>query len=97
MKRLGLSESDEYCTRAEFTLLVLFLQAKVEEKDLQECRATFDALDLDGSGLLSIEDLEMSQQRKLLGNPKLRRRWMTRTVHKASQAIRKWFLPSSRS
>ena len=48
-----------YVTRNEFTLLLLVLQGKVEEEDLRECRAAFEALDADGSGKLSQADIDL--------------------------------------
>ena len=51
----------------------------MSEDDLLECRAAFKQLDLTGSGRLSIEDLELARQRKLLRlAPKLRRRQLKR-------------------
>ncbi|KAL1522743.1 hypothetical protein AB1Y20_017716 [Prymnesium parvum] len=78
VKRLGISEDDNFCTRAEFTLLMLVLQGKVMESDLQECVATFDSIDADCSGKLTIEDVELLHQRRLLRNPRLQRRVMMR-------------------
>jgi len=58
VKRLNLSEDDSYCTREEFILLTLVMQGKLTEEDLAECRETFEYLDADGSGYLSMEDLD---------------------------------------
>ena len=66
VKQLGLNKNDAFCSRNEFTLLTLVLQGKLSEGDLQECRERFDALDEDGTGRLSVEDLELVRQRKLL-------------------------------
>ena len=75
MKRLGLSADDRVCTRDEFTLLLLVLQGKVAEKDIDECRAAFEELDETKSGTLTAEDLELVVQRRMLRlAPKLRRR-----------------------
>ena len=61
VKRLGLSQDDTYCTRDEYTLLLLLQQGKVSEEDLRETRESFDRLDVDGTGKLSVNDLVMGQ------------------------------------
>lgn len=78
VQQLELSTSDKYCTREQFTLLMLFLQGKMTEADLKECRAAFEALNAGSTGILSIRDLERVRQRKLLANPKLR--WRVRRM-----------------
>ena len=65
VKRLQLSEDDDYCTRNEFTLLTLFMQGKVSEADLAQCRSTFDKLDASSNGKLSVQDLEVLRQQRL--------------------------------
>jgi hypothetical protein len=57
VQRLGLSRSDGYCTRNEFTLLVLVRQGLVTEEELQMCRDKFNKLDTDGSGKITRVDL----------------------------------------
>ncbi|EOD15126.1 hypothetical protein EMIHUDRAFT_246074 [Emiliania huxleyi CCMP1516] len=57
VQKLGLSDNDATCTRDQFTLLTL-----VSERDLDECRAAFAALDATRSGRLTTEDLEAWQQ-----------------------------------
>ena len=59
VKRLGLSTSDDFCSRDEYSLLLLVQQGKISEEDLQEVRDAFDALDADGSGKLSRRDLQL--------------------------------------
>lgn len=88
VKRLGLSTDDSYCSRDEFTLLTLVLQGKVSEQDLAECRATFAQLDKTGNGRLSIFDIELARQARLLrvGN-KLRRRQVRRLDKAVSQML----------
>ena len=61
VKRLGLSQDDDFCTRNEYSLLMLMQQGKVSENDLLEVRAAFNALDADGSGRLTQRDLELLQ------------------------------------
>ncbi|GMI49152.1 hypothetical protein TrCOL_g7716 [Triparma columacea] len=63
VQRLGLSRSDGYCTRNEFTLLVLVRQGLVTEEELQMCRDKFDKLDTDGSGKITRVDLVQVQGR----------------------------------
>ena len=88
VKRLGLSADDSYCSRDEFTLLTLVLQGKVSEHDLAECRAAFARLDLTGNGRLSIEDIELARQSKLLRvAPKLRERRLRRLRKGLRQAL----------
>ena len=62
VKRLGLSQSDDFCTRDEYTLLLLVQQGKVSEEDLKEVRQAFDKLDVDKSGKLWRGDLELLQR-----------------------------------
>lgn len=57
VKSLGLSADDSYCSRDEFTLLMLAQQAKISAADLAECRDAFDELDADRNGRLSRADL----------------------------------------
>ena len=59
MKRLGLSQNDEFCTANEFALLLLIQQGKISEHDLTEVRAVFERLDVDKSGTLNRRDLEL--------------------------------------
>jgi len=66
VQKLGLSDNDATCTRDQFTLLTLVMQGKVSERDLDECRAAFAALDATRSGRLTTEDLEAWQQARQL-------------------------------
>ena len=52
-----LSSSQTYCTRNEFTLLLLLQQGIVSGDDIQRCREAFAQLDTDGSGRLDDADL----------------------------------------
>lgn len=54
---LGLSQSKTYCTKNEFTLLLLLQQGIVSGDDIQRCREAFARLDADGSGRLDEADL----------------------------------------
>ena len=86
--RLGLSADDSYCTRDEFTLLTLVLQGKVSEVDLAECRAAFTVLDARQLGRVSIEDLELARQTRLLRvAPKLRKRRLRRLRKSFGEAL----------
>ena len=86
--RLGLSADDSYCTRDEFTLLTLVLQGKVSEADLAECRAAFTVLDARQLGRVSIEDLELARQTRLLRvAPKLRKRRLRRLRKSFGEAL----------
>lgn len=62
VKALGLSDDDSNCTRDQFTLLALIKQKLISVDDLQDARAAFDALDRDGTGLLSQNDLDLLAQ-----------------------------------
>lgn len=64
VKRLGLSRSDAYCSRDEYSLLLLVQQGKISEDDLREVREAFDSLDVDKSGILWSKDLELLRARK---------------------------------
>merc|ERR1712025_1397760 len=46
IKRLDLSQHDQCVTRNEFTLFLLYSLGKIDEEDLQSCRALFSELDL---------------------------------------------------
>ena len=88
VKRLGLSQNDAYCSRDEFTLLMLVLQGKIGEADLREVRQTFAALDADGTGRLSLADLELVRQQRMLRlSPLLRRRTIRRVVRTGSRVL----------
>ena len=86
--RLGLSADDSCCTRDEFTLLTLVLQGKVSEADLAECRAAFNMLDVRQLGRVSIEDLELARQPRLLRvAPRLRQRRLRRLRKSFGEAL----------
>jgi hypothetical protein len=86
--RLELSADDSCCTRDEFTLLTLVLQGKVSEADLAECRAAFGVLDVRQLGRVSIEDLELARQPRLLRvAPKLRQRRLRRLRKSFGEAL----------
>ncbi|GMH48539.1 hypothetical protein TrVE_jg5744 [Triparma verrucosa] len=57
VKKLGLSANDSYCTRDEFTLLMLVELGVVTEEDLDMCRRKFEKLDVDRSGSITKMDL----------------------------------------
>lgn len=59
VKQLGLSRSDGYVTRDEFTLLALIEQCLVSVQDIEIARAKFDQLDRDGTGRLHQADLDI--------------------------------------
>jgi len=86
--RLGLSADDSCCTRDEFTLLTLVLQGKVSEADLAECRDAFGLLDVRQLGRVTIEDLELARQPRLLRvAPKLRQRRLRRLRKSFGEAL----------
>ena len=88
VKRLGLSADDASCSMDEYTLLTLVLQGKVGENDLEECRAAFRELVETGADRLSIEDLELAKQRKMMRlEPRLRRRQITRVKKGLRRAL----------
>ena len=69
-------------------LMAAVLQGKVSEHDLAECRAAFARLELTGNGRLSIEDIELARQSKLLRvAPKLRERRLRRLRKGLRQAL----------
>ena len=45
-----MSKNKGYCSKNEFTLLMLIRQGLINEKDLELCREKFDKLDTDRSG-----------------------------------------------
>ena len=57
--RLGLSARADNIERNEFILYMLFLQGKLREEDLAECRRAFETLDRDHSGALDDKDLQL--------------------------------------
>uniref|UniRef100_A0A7S4B6I4 EF-hand domain-containing protein n=1 Tax=Chrysotila carterae TaxID=13221 RepID=A0A7S4B6I4_CHRCT len=56
---LQVSEADGSCSKSAFTLAMLVRQDKVTEEDIAECLRTFEQLDVDGSGRLDQEDVEL--------------------------------------
>jgi len=63
VKKLGLSQSDEFCSRNEFVLLLLVQQGKVQLTDVEEAKAAFDRLDVDQNEQLDWRDIELLQKR----------------------------------
>jgi len=75
-------------------------QGKVGEADLREVRQTFAALDADGSGRLSLADLELVRQQRMLRlSPLLRRRTIRRVIRvgttRAAQDVGKVLQPGT--
>eukprot|EP00419_Tripos_fusus_P072709 CAMPEP_0172901276 /NCGR_PEP_ID=MMETSP1075-20121228/165935_1 /TAXON_ID=2916 /ORGANISM="Ceratium fusus, Strain PA161109" /LENGTH=158 /DNA_ID=CAMNT_0013757637 /DNA_START=15 /DNA_END=491 /DNA_ORIENTATION=- len=53
------SANDPHVLRSEFVLWQLTKQGKLKMDDIAPCLATFDSLDLDGSGNLNQEDIDI--------------------------------------
>ncbi|GMH48492.1 hypothetical protein TrRE_jg3212, partial [Triparma retinervis] len=64
VQRLGLSKNKGYCSKNEFTLLMLIRQGLINEKDLELCREKFDKLDTDRSGKITRADLVQVQSKR---------------------------------
>lgn len=65
---------------------------------MRQSRELFDALNEDGTGRLSAEDLELVRQRRLLRiSPKLRQRQLRRALRLANGALRSSLLPGMRA
>lgn len=58
-------EDDDFCTEAEFIIGMLLKINKVQPKDVERCIEQFKKLDIDGSGRLTMEDVEMHKERSV--------------------------------
>lgn len=68
VRDLGLSQDPRYCTRDEFTLLMLVDLGIVQEEDLAMCRDKFEKLDVDKSGRITKRDLQLLAARNVVRN-----------------------------
>ena len=66
VRDLGLSQDPRYCTRDEFTLLMLVDLGIVQEEDLAMCRDKFEKLDVDKSGRITKRDLQLLAARNVV-------------------------------
>ena len=66
VRYLELSQDPKYCTRDEFTLLMLVDLGIVEEEDLAMCREKFEKLDVDNSGRITKRDLDLLAARNVV-------------------------------
>lgn len=65
IRRLNLSQDDDFITKNEFVLFLLLKLGKVGEEDLTQCQAIFDNLDRTDDGMLTSEDLSLLKAGRL--------------------------------
>ena len=72
-RELGLSQSDAFVTRDEFTLMMLVRLELILPDDLSRCQEAFDKLNILKTGRLDVQDLKAWNARRAVGK-------MTRTL-----------------
>jgi len=63
-KQLADAEEDPFVSRAEFAIWQLIKQGKLGMDDVLRCLQTFDKLDVDGSGSLDQDDIDLYLQKE---------------------------------